>query len=76
MSVARVSDGLPMPRGEDGRDSTRPGGRGRDEGGACRNEGKRAYPHDCAGTETGAAIEPVIIPQFVDLDPFATVGRL
>lgn len=37
---------------------------------------RRAYPEYLAGTETGAAIKPVIIPEFVDLDPFATVGRL
>ena len=37
---------------------------------------KTAYPEYLTGTEAGAAIEPVIIPQFVDLDPFATVGRL
>lgn len=36
----------------------------------------RAYPEYLAGTEAGAAIKPVIIPEFVDLDPFATVGRL
>lgn len=53
-----------------------PARRGRDGDGACRNEKETAYPHDCAGTETGAAVEPVIIPQLVDLDPFATVGRL
>jgi hypothetical protein len=28
------------------------------------------------GTEASATIEPVIFPQLVDLDPFATVGRL
>lgn len=35
-----------------------------------------AYIEDLAGAETGAAVEPVIILQFVDLDSFATVGRL
>lgn len=35
-----------------------------------------AYPKYLASTESSTAIEPVIIPQLVDLDPFATVGRL
>lgn len=37
---------------------------------------ERSYPEYLAGTKAGAAIKPVIIPEFVDLDPFATVGRL
>jgi hypothetical protein len=35
-----------------------------------------SYIEDLAGAETSAAVKPVIIPQFVDLDTFATVGRL
>lgn len=42
----------------------------------CAWRNKIAYPEYLTGTETGAAIKPVIIPQLVDLDPFATVGRL
>lgn len=40
-----------------------------------RAEG-RAYPVCLTGTEAGAAIKPVIIPEFVDLHPSATIGRL
>lgn len=44
---------------------------------ASRGEGgSRAYIKDLAGAKTGASVKPVIIPQFVDLDTFATVGRL
>lgn len=44
---------------------------------ADRGEGSsRAYIKDLAGAKTGASVKPVIIPQFVDLDTFATVGRL
>lgn len=34
------------------------------------------HPHDLTRAETGSAVKPVIIPQLVDLDSFATVGRL
>lgn len=37
---------------------------------------RKTYPKYLTGTKAGPAIEPVIIPQFVDFDPFATFGRL
>lgn len=35
---------------------------------------KGPYIEDLTGTETGAAVKPVIISEFIDLDPFAIVG--
>lgn len=37
---------------------------------------RATHPQDLTGTEPGSAVKPVIIPQFIDLDTSATVGRL
>lgn len=38
--------------------------------------GREAYPYHLTSAEACTTVEPVIVSQFVDLDPFATVGRL
>lgn len=81
MRETQVSQNVDV--GADAVISCAPASRGRATGpahglarGKKRGGERKAYPQYLAGTEAGAAIKPVIISQFVDLDPFATVGRL